>query len=68
MIDHTPAIGTYTLGGFTSAVWGNGASTVAAAYGTISITSTSPDWVGTFSCTLTDSTRITGGAFRVKPM
>lgn len=68
MVDHAAAIGTYTIDGGTYAIWGNGSATVSAAYGTISITSISPEWVGTFSFTLTDSTRITSGAFHVTPI
>jgi hypothetical protein len=64
--------GTYTLGTWGS--FGGGPSTmavidssasnaVASLYGTVTITSVSPNLTGTFSFTCTDSTKVTGGSF-----
>ena len=58
------AAGTYSLDGIFTAVTIDSSSTsaVTSSYGTVVITSTSP-LKGTFSATMTDSTKITNGSF-----
>jgi len=62
-------VGTYSLGFVGSALNNYGyidssvAATPACQYGTVTITSVSPNLVGTFSFTCPDSTKVTGGTF-----
>jgi len=66
-VDKTPpAVGTYPISGFTIASYGIGGTTKGGVYGTISFTSISPDWEGTFSFTCDDSTKVTDGKFKIK--
>ncbi|MCW3123499.1 MAG: hypothetical protein JWQ38_2991 [Flavipsychrobacter sp.] len=67
IVDKTPpATGSYPIKDFTIATYGIGGVPKAGLYGTITFTSISPDWEGTFSFTCTDSTKITDGKFKIK--
>jgi hypothetical protein len=68
-IENYSGVGTYALNGSTSNIAGidsSASSVLASAYGTVTITSVSPNIVGTFSFTLSDSTKVTSGTFTAK--
>ncbi len=66
-VDKTPpATGSYPIKDFTIATHHLGTSGAAAVYGTITFTSISPNWEGTFSFTCDDSTKVTDGKFSIK--
>jgi hypothetical protein len=70
VISNFSGAGTYTIGSINGGTFTTSAvidstdtSGIQSIYGTISITATSPNVVGTFSFTCSDSTKVTSGAF-----
>lgn len=67
-IYHYTGVGTYNITDSTVGAAVDSSATVIpiAIYGTVVVTATSPNIVGTFSFTCADSTKVTNGSFNVK--
>ena len=67
VLSNYSSTGTYTLDGVTNNMVIDSSTTqaVGCLYGSVVITSTSP-LAGTFTATMTDSTKVTGGTFSTK--